>query len=155
VCSFVVSLTCSWIRNVQFARKLSMQPRRQWSMAKPIINRAFDVHIVNLFSSKWIQSYLYCASIDKIHWWIVCSCARVMWQWHVEDLFVWYSIRWCLLIFTVFSRPGNFTANDGKIYCKTHYMQLFKVKGNYKSGFAGETNLTVDTGNNNSHTAHQ
>jgi hypothetical protein len=37
------------------------------------------------------------------------------------------------------SRPGNFTANDGKIYCKTHYMQLFKVKGNYKSGFAGET----------------
>jgi hypothetical protein len=35
-------------------------------------------------------------------------------------------------------RPGNFTSNDGKIYCKTHYMQLFKVKGNYKSGFAGE-----------------
>lgn len=40
---------------------------------------------------------------------------------------------------TVSFRPGNFTSNDGKVYCKTHYMQLFKVKGNYKSGFAGET----------------
>lgn len=28
-------------------------------------------------------------------------------------------------------------------------MQLFKVKGNYKSGFAGETNVTGDVLNNN------
>jgi len=28
-------------------------------------------------------------------------------------------------------------------------MQLFKVKGNYKSGFAGETNITGDIINNN------
>ena len=28
-------------------------------------------------------------------------------------------------------------------------MQLFKVKGNYKSGFAGETNVTGDIKNNN------
>jgi hypothetical protein len=28
-------------------------------------------------------------------------------------------------------------------------MQLFKVKGNYKSGFAGETNITGDIKNNN------
>jgi hypothetical protein len=35
--------------------------------------------------------------------------------------------------------------NDGKIYCKTHYMQLFKVKGNYKSGFASENNGTGDS----------
>ncbi len=28
-------------------------------------------------------------------------------------------------------------------------MQLFKVKGNYKSGFAGETNLIGDVINNN------
>ncbi len=48
-----------------------------------------------------------------------------------------------VLIFVYF-RPGNFTANDGKIYCKTHYMQLFKVKGNYKSGFAGESKVAGD-----------
>lgn len=29
-------------------------------------------------------------------------------------------------------------------------MQLFKVKGNYKSGFAGETNLTGESLNNSS-----
>lgn len=28
-------------------------------------------------------------------------------------------------------------------------MQLFKVKGNYKSGFAGETHVTGDVNNNN------
>ncbi len=55
-----------------------------------------------------------------------------------------------MIILFIFSfRPGNFTSNDGKIYCKTHYMQLFKVKGNYKSGFAGENNPTGDMTNNN------
>lgn len=49
----------------------------------------------------------------------------------------------------IYFRPGNFTANDGKIYCKTHYMQLFKVKGNYKSGFAGDTKVAGDVTNNN------
>ena len=29
-------------------------------------------------------------------------------------------------------------------------MQLFKVNGNYKSGFTGETNVTGGTVNNNS-----
>ena len=49
------------------------------------------------------------------------------------------------LKFIVFQfRPGNFTANEGKIYCKTHYMQLFKITGNYKSGFTGDVNLTGD-----------
>ncbi|CAF0733293.1 unnamed protein product [Rotaria sordida] len=46
-------------------------------------------------------------------------------------------------------KPGNFTANDGKIYCKTHYMQLFKIKGNYKSGFSNESNITGDAMNAN------
>ncbi|CAF2397323.1 unnamed protein product [Rotaria sp. Silwood2] len=30
---------------------------------------------------------------------------------------------------------GNFTANDGQIYCKPHFLQLFAIKGNYSAGF--------------------
>ncbi|CAF3784993.1 unnamed protein product [Rotaria socialis] len=30
---------------------------------------------------------------------------------------------------------GNFTANDGQIYCKPHFLQLFAIKGNYSTGF--------------------
>mmetsp|Transcript_36512 Transcript_36512/g.91529 ORF Transcript_36512/g.91529 Transcript_36512/m.91529 type:complete len:89 (-) Transcript_36512:142-408(-) len=30
---------------------------------------------------------------------------------------------------------GDFTALDGKLYCKPHYTQLFKLKGNYSSSF--------------------
>jgi len=32
-------------------------------------------------------------------------------------------------------KPGNFTANDSKIYCKPHFLQLFAIKGNYSAGF--------------------
>ncbi|CAF1646049.1 unnamed protein product, partial [Adineta ricciae] len=30
---------------------------------------------------------------------------------------------------------GNYTANDGQIYCKPHFLQLFAIKGNYSEGF--------------------
>ncbi|CAF2825248.1 unnamed protein product [Rotaria sp. Silwood2] len=30
---------------------------------------------------------------------------------------------------------GNYTANDGQIYCKPHFLQLFAMKGNYSMGF--------------------
>ncbi|CAF3415462.1 unnamed protein product [Rotaria socialis] len=29
---------------------------------------------------------------------------------------------------------GNYTANDGQIYCKPHFLQLFTMKGNYSLG---------------------
>ncbi len=34
-----------------------------------------------------------------------------------------------------FFRLGNYTANDGQIYCKPHFLQLFAIKGNYSAGF--------------------
>ena len=30
---------------------------------------------------------------------------------------------------------GDFTAIQGEIFCKPHFAQLFKVKGNYEEGF--------------------
>jgi len=30
---------------------------------------------------------------------------------------------------------GNFASMDGIFYCKTHFKQLFKEKGNYSEGF--------------------
>ncbi len=35
----------------------------------------------------------------------------------------------------LFFRLGNYTANDGQIYCKPHFLQLFAIKGNYSAGF--------------------
>lgn len=32
-------------------------------------------------------------------------------------------------------RLGNYAALQGQIYCKPHFKQLFKVKGNYDEGF--------------------
>ncbi|XP_002732692.2 uncharacterized protein LOC144341567 isoform X2 [Saccoglossus kowalevskii] len=32
-------------------------------------------------------------------------------------------------------RPGNYTAIEDKVYCKPHFTQLFKLKGNYSEGF--------------------
>ncbi|XP_070532593.1 uncharacterized abhydrolase domain-containing protein DDB_G0269086-like isoform X3 [Ptychodera flava] len=32
-------------------------------------------------------------------------------------------------------RVGSYSAINGKIYCKPHFTQLFKLKGNYKDGF--------------------
>lgn len=33
---------------------------------------------------------------------------------------------------------GNFAALEGKYYCKPHFKQLFKLKGNYSEGFGEE-----------------
>jgi hypothetical protein len=30
---------------------------------------------------------------------------------------------------------GNYASLDGKLFCKTHFKQLFKTKGNYSEGF--------------------
>lgn len=34
-----------------------------------------------------------------------------------------------------FHRLGNFAALQGKLFCKPHFKQLFKLKGNYDEGF--------------------
>jgi hypothetical protein len=34
---------------------------------------------------------------------------------------------------------GNYASLEGKLYCKPHFKQLFKSKGNYATGFGGET----------------
>eukprot|EP01087_Luapelamoeba_hula_P017888 TRINITY_DN568_c0_g1_i3.p1 TRINITY_DN568_c0_g1~~TRINITY_DN568_c0_g1_i3.p1 ORF type:complete len:333 (-),score=80.48 TRINITY_DN568_c0_g1_i3:93-1091(-) len=36
-------------------------------------------------------------------------------------------------------RLGNYAAVAGKYYCKPHFKQLFKLKGNYSSGFGGDS----------------
>ena len=36
---------------------------------------------------------------------------------------------------SVLFRLGNYAALQGQIYCKPHFKQLFKVKGNYDEGF--------------------
>ncbi|XP_077986544.1 uncharacterized protein LOC144440944 isoform X2 [Glandiceps talaboti] len=36
-------------------------------------------------------------------------------------------------------RVGSFSALNNKMYCKAHFTQLFKLKGNYKDGFADAT----------------
>ena len=33
---------------------------------------------------------------------------------------------------------GSYAALGGKIYCKPHFKQLFKLKGNYSEGFGEE-----------------
>jgi len=35
-------------------------------------------------------------------------------------------------------RLNNFAALNGKNYCKPHFIEAFKLKGNYVSGFADE-----------------
>ncbi|CAF1028400.1 unnamed protein product [Adineta steineri] len=37
---------------------------------------------------------------------------------------------------------GNYTANDGQIYCKPHFLQLFAIKGNYSAGFGLDDHKT-------------
>jgi hypothetical protein len=39
-------------------------------------------------------------------------------------------------------RLGNYTANDGQIYCKPHFLQLFALKGNYSAGFGLDDHKT-------------
>ena len=36
---------------------------------------------------------------------------------------------------SILFRLGNYAALQGQIYCKPHFKQLFKVKGNYDEGF--------------------
>jgi len=37
---------------------------------------------------------------------------------------------------------GTYAALQGKIYCKVHFKQLFKMKGNYDEGFGREQHKT-------------
>lgn len=37
---------------------------------------------------------------------------------------------------------GTYAALQGKIYCKVHFKQLFKIKGNYDEGFGREQHKT-------------
>lgn len=39
-------------------------------------------------------------------------------------------------------RLGNYAALQGKLYCKPHFKQLFKTKGNYDEGFGREQHKT-------------
>ena len=34
-----------------------------------------------------------------------------------------------LMFFNLFSSLGNFASNEGQVYCKPHFMELFKSKG--------------------------
>ena len=48
------------------------------------------------------------------------------------------------LFLSLFSscRLGNYAALQGKLYCKPHFKQLFKTKGNYDEGFGREQHKT-------------
>lgn len=37
---------------------------------------------------------------------------------------------------------GGYAALQGKIYCKPHFKQLFKLKGNYDEGFGKQQHKT-------------
>jgi len=47
-----------------------------------------------------------------------------------------------ILLVACFFRLGNYTANDGQIYCKPHFLQLFAIKGNYSAGFGLDDHKT-------------
>jgi len=40
-------------------------------------------------------------------------------------------------------RLDTFTQNQGVLFCKPHYTQLFKIKGNYDEGFGRETGKQI------------
>ena len=40
------------------------------------------------------------------------------------------------------SSVGTYSALQGVIYCKVHFKQLFKMKGNYDEGFGREQHKT-------------
>lgn len=42
---------------------------------------------------------------------------------------------------------GSYAALEGTIYCKTHFKQLFKVKGNYDEGFGRQQHKAKWSGN--------
>lgn len=41
-------------------------------------------------------------------------------------------------VFFFFNSLGNYAALQGDIFCKTHFKQLFRMKGNYDEGFGRE-----------------
>uniref|UniRef100_A0A4W5M8E9 LIM zinc-binding domain-containing protein n=1 Tax=Hucho hucho TaxID=62062 RepID=A0A4W5M8E9_9TELE len=41
----------------------------------------------------------------------------------------------CSVITFVFLSLGNYASLNGRMYCKPHFKQLFKSKGNYDEGF--------------------
>ena len=43
-----------------------------------------------------------------------------------------------LFIHSLLSRLGNYAALQGELYCKPHFTRLFKLVGNYDSGFGRE-----------------
>ncbi|EDO50008.1 predicted protein [Nematostella vectensis] len=50
-------------------------------------------------------------------------------------------------------RLGNYAALQGKVYCKPHFKQLFKVKGNYDEGFGREQHKTQWSAKSNGETS--
>ncbi|ESO93656.1 hypothetical protein LOTGIDRAFT_182048 [Lottia gigantea] len=38
--------------------------------------------------------------------------------------------------------PKNFAANSGKMFCTSHFKQLFKMNGNYDEGFGRQQHKT-------------
>lgn len=42
------------------------------------------------------------------------------------------------LTLTLTASAGTYASLEGVIYCKTHFKQLFKAKGNYDEGFGRE-----------------
>ncbi|KAJ0001196.1 hypothetical protein NQD34_006216 [Periophthalmus magnuspinnatus] len=48
---------------------------------------------------------------------------------------IFHSRCFCCLQCNTKLSLGNYTALQGKFYCKAHYQQLFKSKGNYDEGF--------------------
>jgi hypothetical protein len=41
------------------------------------------------------------------------------------------------------NRMDSFTFHHGSLYCKNHFKQLFKIKGNYDEGFGHETQKQI------------
>ena len=46
--------------------------------------------------------------------------------------------RITVLTLTLTPSAGTYASLEGVIYCKTHFKQLFKAKGNYDEGFGRE-----------------
>lgn len=47
-----------------------------------------------------------------------------------------------VLLLASLSSVGTYAALQGIIYCKAHFKQLFKMKGNYDEGFGREQHKT-------------
>ena len=55
-----------------------------------------------------------------------------------------YLLLWqlCFFLLAFISSTGTYAALQGILYCKTHFKQLFKMKGNYDEGFGREQHKT-------------